>query len=551
MTACSSNNNEPSAAAPADESKSDQTAGNTGDAESERIQKYDPPIEITTVRSTDDLIERLLSKLPGETLEDNRFTRDLLDEYGIKVKYNWIAKGGEEYKQKVNLSLASGEMPDYISFGQLSQVKQAHDAGYLQDIKPLFDKYASDLTKQVFETDGGLSFAATTFDGFVGALPLVAPAYDSVTELFIRKDWLDNLGLAEPKNHEDVLQIMKAFKERDPDQNGKNDTFGTALVQGLFTSPLGDLRGFFNAYHAYPTAWYEAQDGNLIYGSIQPEMKPALAKLREMYAAGHIDKEFGVKNETKVAEDVAAGKIGLLYHKDWGPFWPLNVSHDNDNNAMWYAYPLMSVDSQPAKSAIWSGANGWVGISAEAEHPEAIVQMLNMYIEKNWGETADAGKYFGGGDTEGLWKLSPIAILHPDNNFLILEGVKHIMNNGGSTEGVASNAVSMYDSIMKYRNGDHSNWSFEAVYAPNPWSTIEVTKVYQDSNPPVPAFTTWTQTIEDKGAVVDKILNDAFTKIIIGESDISSFDTAVADWKKQGGEQITKEMNEWYVNAKK
>ncbi len=44
--------------------------------------------------------------------------------------------------------------------------------------------------------------------------------------LAIRKDWLDNLGLAAPKTLDDFYNVAKAFTFNDPDRNGKNDTYG-------------------------------------------------------------------------------------------------------------------------------------------------------------------------------------------------------------------------------------------------------------------------------------------------------------------------------------
>jgi hypothetical protein len=37
-----------------------------------------------------------------------------------------------------------------------------------------------------------------------------------------------------------------------------------------------------------------------------------------------------------------------------------------------------------------------------------------------------------------------------------------------------------------------------------------------------------------------------FLKIIVGKSSIDEFDNYVSQWKNLGGEQITKEVNDWY-----
>ena len=116
---------------------------------------------------------------------------------------------------------------------------------------------------------------------------------------FIRHDWLEALGLEEPTNQQEMVDAMIAFATQDPDGNGVDDTYGLALVRELWGAQYG-LEGFFNAYHAYPNIWYEDEEGNLVYGTVQAEpMKAALADLQKLYAAGAIDPEFIVKDSAK------------------------------------------------------------------------------------------------------------------------------------------------------------------------------------------------------------------------------------------------------------
>jgi len=73
------------------------------------LGKYATPIDITFVRGIDDdLAANILPKTPGETLEDNRWTRLYKEELGINVKYAWTVKGNESsdaYVQKINVTL--------------------------------------------------------------------------------------------------------------------------------------------------------------------------------------------------------------------------------------------------------------------------------------------------------------------------------------------------------------------------------------------------------------------------------------------------------------
>ncbi|MNW12184.1 hypothetical protein D3C71_2098060 [compost metagenome] len=55
--------------------------------------------------------------------------------------------------------------------------------------------------------------------------------------------------------------------------------------------------------------------------------------------------------------------------------------------------------------------------------------------------------------------------------------------------------------------------------------------------------------MKQKNELLNKLLNQTYSKIIYGQSPIDDFDKMVENWKKSGGDQITKEVNEWYQSA--
>ena len=89
------------------------------------MSKYDETIDLHFVRSTDETVDKVLEARPGETLEDNFWLDTYRDELGINVIYDWIVKGGDEYTQKVNVTIANGELPDvmYVNKTQVQQMQ--------------------------------------------------------------------------------------------------------------------------------------------------------------------------------------------------------------------------------------------------------------------------------------------------------------------------------------------------------------------------------------------------------------------------------------------
>ncbi|WJH33876.1 extracellular solute-binding protein [Paenibacillus sp. CC-CFT747] len=251
--------------------------------------KFDPPINVRMVLS-----QAVNTTFPdGDSMSNNLWTRTLLEETGIQIKSDWTVDE-TQYNEKLNVAIASGELPDVFQVTP-TQLQQLVDSDMLADLTKVYKQYISPLADEKLREDGNIGINSATFDGKLMALPYTTAAMDGATMVWLRKDWLDNLGIPAPKTMQDVLAISKAFKNNDPDKNGKNDTVGIGFRKDIF-SAFGGMTGFFNSYHAYKNMWIvDPKSGGLVQGLIQPEMKQALAQLQELYKSGEIEKEFSVK----------------------------------------------------------------------------------------------------------------------------------------------------------------------------------------------------------------------------------------------------------------
>ena len=132
--------------------------------------------------------------------------------------------------------------------------------------------------------------------------------------MYYRKDWLDSLGHAVPTNWDEMIAFAKDVTFKDPDGNGKDDTYGIAVY------------GSTNRGYAYWTfqdwVWQaggsilkEVGDGKWVSNLDTPEMKTALEFERDM---AHEHKIFQPGFTT--AESSAAygafqdGIAGMVFH---------------------------------------------------------------------------------------------------------------------------------------------------------------------------------------------------------------------------------------------
>ncbi|RAV17315.1 extracellular solute-binding protein [Paenibacillus contaminans] len=535
VTACSEKQEKP---------VSEQSPGNqTGTEKQESaatkpspLGKYDSKIEVTAARDLSGVTFR-----PGESIENNIWSKAYEEELGIKVKYAWTTLG--DYDQKLNVSIASGELPDIFPVNA-TQLKQLVDSGQLEDMTDLFEAYASDLTKKIVKEDPN-QLKSATFKGKLMAIPKAGSATDFSQVLWIRKDWLDRLQLPEPKTLDDVVKIAEAFVNRDPDGNGKADTYGLAVGSGM-NGTYTSLRGFFNGYHAYPNSWYKDKSGKFVYGGVQPETRNALAKLSEMYKAGLIDKEFAIKGDDKLVEQMAGGKVGINYGPWWIPGGPLQTNKNQNPDADWKAYGIPSADDKPAKLQVDFPVAQYVVVKKGAKNPEAAIKMLNLMVKYAY-ELREIEKYFVPTDGISL-NAYPLLFASPVNGNLTIH--VNIMKALETKDPAKLNAEekSYYDRIIGYRNGDNKLWFQEATYGGiSAWSGVKE-KVDQGLLQAPDFFGAVTKTMSQKGGVLTKLELETFTKIIMNEAPIEEFDKFVENWHKLGGDDIAKEVEAWASN---
>lgn len=504
------------------------------------LQRYDEDIEVTFVGETSDNVRELENQLTtGETLSHNRWTELYYDVLGVNIKYDWIAES-TFYHQRLANDLASGRLPDVIRVDAL-QMRQLASAGLIQDLTSVYNTYATPFTKEVLSQEMIDPIDAAMIDQKLMGIPEVESSVDAMQYIWIRQDWLDNLNIAPPETMDDILAISKAFTHDDPDQNGIDDTLGLAVSDYWWNNVTG-LVGFMAGFEAYPNIWLKNEDGELVYGGIQPEVKEVLSVLREMYKDGQIDSEFMFKDSEKVKEQIINGEIGMLYGEQWASFF-VQESIKHDPNADWQAYPIMSATSEPPKMPItYKVSRFWV-VREGYEHPEVIVKLINLHLEKNWGQSAEYERYYS--TPYPVWQLSPVRPFPTLKNLEAFREIEQARRNN-TTSGLEGEAKKIYELITSYKEENNENgWGWEKTYGQN--GAYAILESFIENDQILYDELVWPQTetmIELNSLLHNRKLN-TYQNIILGES-LSTFDQFVEEWYELGGLEITKEINQLY-----
>lgn len=547
LTACSGGETQESASAQGGQSEEADAQG--GGSEGEDL------IELTYMHKLNGT-----EKYVGEDdINNNVWTRCYEDELGIKLNYT-IAAAGDDYTQKLTMAIASNDLPDLMDLPP-EEFSELANAGLLADLTESYDTYASDLLKETIEVDGGIQLASAKVDGKLYGLPQLSAADGTCDLLWIRTDWLENLGLEAPTNMEELLEVARAFRYDDPDGNGQDDTWGIGFQKDIVTeegaSP-GSYEGFFAAYGAYARAWVKGEDGQISYSGINPGIKEALTQLNAMYEEGLIDPEFGVKDTVKLGEDIAAGKVGMFYGLEGMPWGACKSNIENNPEADWQCYPIVSATKEPAKPITYVRITRYYAANANCEHPEALIQIANVFQDKinSLEATEETLNTFGVDPDTGI-NFAEYAAFAMDPaiqkcNTYYAE-IKSTLEGETTVDEIHPEAARYYNVIKNFidngmdKGADSLGWNYYKFIGPEgSWNTIINDYKANDKLVQSVFFGAPTPGMSTNLSSLDKMQAETYVNIIMGTQEPDSFDTFVENWKQLGGDQITTEVNDWY-----
>lgn len=516
------------------------------------FEKYDPPIVFTYALAT--VPDQQFFN--GDDYDNNAWTRRIEEDLGIKLEIAWSAdERTDAYRTRLNVSMAAGDLPDLFR-GDYSIFTQARESGLLADLTDVVNDYASNEVREIKDANQYF-FDPVVVDGRQMAFPNLGDGLENQSPfLWIRDDWLKAVGMDPPKTLDEMRAIAEAFTTKDPDGNGVDDTSGLGLGMNIFSESYGGMVGIVSAFgtpalnfsESGTGMWMRDENNQIVWAALQPGTRAALEYVRGMYADGLIDREFGVKDLSKLEDDVNQEKVGMMYGSVWNGFWPFpNIIRTNPE-AVYIPYAIPTVEGVTPKIGVPWPVYEYFFVSSSCEHPEAMVKMLNLarHINGDQGSMEEFEMY----ENNVQWRLSPVGISDPG-----VQQREARMTN----EAIAKNDPSIfdnwpkskikYDLVMDYlnnKNTDGMQYAQWSQLGPNSttWIVIDdyIPNGYIEATSLRGALpTSWIE----KGPALEKIQLQAFTEIIMG-GDMSLFDKFVTDWMNAGGAEVTAEMNRMY-----
>ncbi|MDL2205976.1 extracellular solute-binding protein [Eubacteriales bacterium OttesenSCG-928-N13] len=518
------------------------------------LKAFDEPVTVKVMRESS-----LTIWFPeGESYQKNVLTDFYKEKLNIDYDVAWITDNGH-YKEQVDLAIASNDLPDIFEVDP-QQLYRLAMAGQIQPLGEVYEKYGSDKVKAALGLNDNMFFDQATVNGEMYGLPEPNDFADGTSLMWIRQDWLDYMGLTAPTNVDELEALALKFMEGPVDEAGNKALFGIGLSKMDYPSNNFVFRGMSHPYDAYFDTWIPDGEGGLEFSDVQPEVKDYLAKMNDWYTKGIFDPEFAVKEDSKVAEDIGAGRIGIMFAPFWAPLYPLNISLQNNEEAQWIPYPILPKEDGTWKASAWNSCKRYLVVRTGFEHPEAAVLGNNLWHELWQGDYAEyyhglnGAEYAEAGEDFKIYP--PFWFDPPTKNIENGRVIRELWPDPANEDKIASPELKkQWVKMQDYWGGNKDNivgwaqWNihdpmwqvFDDYYADGTGKGDEGV-LYDGYTGPV------TNDIARRLPLLQKLRNETFVAFIMGSKSLDEWDNYTKEWFDIGGQDMYNDVNEWFKN---
>lgn len=517
-------------------------------AEKNADGKYDPVLEITTAKQLDENAGKYDS---GDDINNNPMIA--LGEEKLGIKMNTILLGGDagNYDTKLRLGLTgSEELPDVFPVYSTQMIADMIESGRVKAIDEDIEQYMPERLKEVYDQYPE-TFSPVTKDGKTYGIANT-PVLDDGQVLIIRQDWLDELGLEAPTNLEEFEQVIKAFTEEDPDGNGKKDTYGfTYSGSSIYnTGWVSDPVTLFSANSGkfFPGTWQEDENGELSYGSIHEGNRETLEKMADWHKNGWLFKEAAATGAWDAMTEFTEGKAGMFIGRPWA-IDSVNDLIVTNENARIEAYPTLRQENGDPSYQNGATNDGWIMFNSDFDNMEAFFEYYDWLYDIAFGTGDFQYGYlqdYDWDEVNGEIVFDPAAFdpaketpFAPDKA-IFTKNRPYVDRMKPAYDVAVEGKVAETGDELKAEEKMELNLPVITGTAIAYEHREELLPNLFNGEP--------TETMKRNWEQLQTLEAQTYTNIIYGKEDISAFDDFVQKWNEQGGEDITKEVNEWYQN---
>lgn len=334
------------------------------------------------------VITRLMSGDNTPT-PDNLVLQEIEARTGIRMEVTYVPLG--DYATKLNTMIASKTLPDIFRIDDVATAIEFRDSGLLMELDDLLAAHGSNIVAQLGDD---ISTSPVNADGATYGIFRAALPYAS--NLAIRTDWLENLGLEMPTDLDSFYEVLRAFTFDDPDKNGQNDTIG-------YVGTMASMRTFSHIFGAFGIPMDTElrpillEDGTVTTYMKHPQYLEAIKYLRRLYEEGILLPDFSTIPLMSSFELLWTGRTGVFDFQNVGTTnnWVKGGRYTGEVMPEFGFTVLAGPGGKGGSAAQYPNYIGTTVISSTCKDPEAAMRLLDFL----YSEEGDELTYLG---TEGV-----------------------------------------------------------------------------------------------------------------------------------------------------
>ncbi len=292
-----------------------------------------------------------------------------------------ISQSNSNEQEAFNLMLSSGKLADIIGYVDPAELEKLGRDGGIIPLNDLIDEHAPNI-KALLESDARFSQTAVSLDGNIYQIPK-NQSLKTAEFWWIRQDWLDNLGLEVPKTVDELYEVLTAFRNDDPNGNGKKDEIP------LFDRAGPKMPDEFLYLWDTSTEFYP-RDGKMTFEPMEENFKVGVKNVVKWYNEGLIDPEIFTRGP-KSRDILLSGDIGGMTH-DWPSTGNYNetLAEDIPGFEMVAMAPPADQNGVVKERTERYPGVGW-SISVECDDPVTAIKFMDFFFSQEGSDLMNFG----------------------------------------------------------------------------------------------------------------------------------------------------------------
>ena len=487
-----------------------------------------------------------------EDYDTNHYTQLLEKKSGMDIKFEMLP--AKDAKQKLAVMVSGGSaLPDIISMALSdSEVYSYGSQGYFI---PLNDYYENNsfYFQQIVEENGldTMLNDIISADGNIYTVPLYNPEYGNEWDhrAWINKTWLKALDLDMPETTEDFYQVLKAFKEKDPNGNNKADEIPyMGHINGWNSQPQ-DF--FMNAFIYYNTSYNYilADNGKIDIAANKDEWKQGLQYLNKLYKEGLISPLTFTQDRPQFQQAIENPDAQIIGSITTGSMsiYQTDSKRKEDMTAL---PPLTGPNGVCWSTKRYQGPSSRGYVTKDAKNPEIAFRLLDLMCDKE----LSINSRFGEKDKD--WKFATDADKGTGlyENMDIPATIKVINNHWGQPQN-AEWAEDTQPAIRPYQYGI-GGMTWDGNEYDSQYMTAQAVPSYIDKAPEevvlkVPFTTEENDRTSEILTSLKTYIDESTQRFIVGDMPFSEWDNYVSELDNIGLEEYLKVVQKAYDRYRK